>query len=152
MVTAMHLFHCCICLKQETVYYSCYRPQRSCEGYVLTPVCDSVCRGGVLSQHTLQVVSQHALQQVSRGCLLGGGACSGRGACSGGGFCSRRVVCNGGFCSRWVPALGGGEGVPALGGCSRGLPGGDSPKKQMHPTGMHSCLKRAVLIKRAKRR
>ena len=42
-----------------------------------------VSGGGVLSQHALQVVSQHALQQVSRGgsaprgrgCLLPGGAC-----------------------------------------------------------------------------
>ena len=54
--------------------------------YVFTHVCDSVQRGGVLSQHALQVVSQHALQHVSgglpaaggclllRGCLLMGGA------------------------------------------------------------------------------
>ena len=26
---------------------ACYRPQRSCEGYVFTPVCHSVHRGGV---------------------------------------------------------------------------------------------------------
>ena len=48
-----------------------YRPQRSCEGYIFTPVCHSV-HGGVrgvvvLSQHALQVVSEHALQQVSGG-------------------------------------------------------------------------------------
>ena len=35
-------------------------------------------KGGVLSQHALQVVSQHALQQVSRGWVPapGGGVCS----------------------------------------------------------------------------
>ena len=33
------------------------------QGYVFTRVCDSVHRGGVLFQHSLQVVSQHALQQ-----------------------------------------------------------------------------------------
>ena len=44
------------------------------QGNVFTGICDSVNRGGVLSQHALQVVSQHALQQ---GGLPGpGGACS----------------------------------------------------------------------------
>ena len=50
------------------MYSDHYQPQQSCgQGYVFTRVCDSVHRGGVLSQHALQVVSQHALQQVSRG-------------------------------------------------------------------------------------
>ena len=45
-----------------------YRPQTKLrQGNVFTGVCDSVHRGGVLSQHALQVVSQHALQQVSGG-------------------------------------------------------------------------------------
>ena len=73
------------------------------QGYIFTGVCHSVNRGGVLSQHALQVVSQHALQQVS-----GGSAHRGRG----------------------VPALGGlllggllpGGGCLLLGGCL--LPGG----------------------------
>ena len=38
------------------------------QGNVFTCVCDSVNRGGMLSQHALQVVSQHALQQVSGVC------------------------------------------------------------------------------------
>ena len=117
-----------ICNAKLYSYYI-YRPQRSCEGYVFTRICDSVHRGGgVLSQHALQVVSQHALQQgdaCSRGGLPLGGACSG------------------GCLLGEVPALGGAcSGGPARGGC------GD-PRKQMatvadgrHPTGMHSCYQR----------
>ena len=47
------------------------------QGYVSNRVCDFVHRGGVVSQHALQVVSHHALQQISRGrggipaCLAG---------------------------------------------------------------------------------
>ena len=37
-----------------------------CKGYVFTGVCLST-GGGVAYQHALQVVFQHALQQVSRG-------------------------------------------------------------------------------------
>ena len=40
------------------------------QGNIFTPVCHSVHRGWVVSQHALQVVSQHALQQG--GLLLGG--------------------------------------------------------------------------------
>ena len=61
-------------LKGPFVFTNIYRPQRSCEGYVFTRVCQSFCSQGVLSQHALQVVSQHSLQQggaCSRGCLLG---------------------------------------------------------------------------------
>ena len=43
------------------------------QGYIFTGVCHSVNRGGVLSQHALQVVSQHALQQVSGGGSAPGG-------------------------------------------------------------------------------
>ena len=71
-----------------------YRPQRSCEGYVFTRVCDSVHGGGVLSQHTLQGVSQQW-----------GGACSG-------GVCSRGVSALAGACSRGVPTGGRGCGDP----------------------------------------
>ena len=54
---------------------SCYRPQRSCEGYVFTRVCHSVHKGGC-------VVSKHALQwypsmPCNRGVCSGGGACLG---------------------------------------------------------------------------
>ena len=70
-----------------------YRPQRSCEGYVFTCVCDSIHGGGgVLSQHALQVVSQYALQQ---GGICSWGVCSQGGllwegsAPGGGGACSR---------------------------------------------------------------
>ena len=98
-----------------------YRPQRSCEGYVFTRVCDSVHRGGVLSQHALQVVSQHALQQ--------------------GEVCSGGVPARGGVCLL--------EGGSAPGGtCSGGVGGGGRPPRKQtatvadgtHPTGMHSCF------------
>ena len=85
------------------VAYRFYRPQQSCEGYVFTPVCDSVHRGDVLSQHALQVVSQHALQQGGAcsfgGCLLQG-VCS-LGGASSGESAPRGGVCCWGVCS-WV--------------------------------------------------
>ena len=92
-----------------------YRPQRSCEGYVFTRVCDSVHRGRcVLSQHALQVVSKHALQQ--------GGACSWRGAylgrCLLHGGCLLRGVCSWGV---WRPPL-------------------PESRRLLLPTGMHSCV------------
>ena len=70
-------------------------------------VSHSVHRGGVLSQHALQVVSQHALHQGGSapggwGCLLGGGLLRGVGAPAVGGPCSR-----GSACSRGVRAPGG---------------------------------------------
>ena len=120
------------------------------QGNIFTPVCHSVHRGVVLSQHALQVVSQHALQGgaipacIAGGipaCLAGGCypsmhcrwypsmPCRGRGAWSGG-------VCTEGVCSGWVPGLG-------------GLLPGDAWWRPLqtataaggtHPTGMHSCL------------
>ena len=85
-----------------------YRPQRSCEGYVFTRVCDSVHRGGVLSQHALQVVSQHTLQWgrvCSQGVSAPGGFCS-HGVCSGRVPAPMGGACSGG-CLLWgVPARG----------------------------------------------
>ena len=52
-----------------------YRPQRSCEGYVFTGVCLSTGGGFLVGG------------SWSRGCLVGGGACS-RGVCSQG-VCSQ---------------------------------------------------------------
>ena len=114
--------------------YHYYHPQRRCEGYVFTRVCDSVHkgRGGVLSQHALQVVYQHALQQGgawSGGCLVQGGLLLGGTA-------------PGGVCSQGVP----GWGVPGPGGSAPGGGCGDPTQKQTatvadgtHLTGTHSC-------------
>ena len=112
-----------------------YRPQRSCEGYVFTRVCDSVHRGGVLSQHALQVVSQHALQQ--------GGACSGGSAPGGllggsaGGVCSGGCLFQGCLLRGYLL-----QGVPVPGGPALGVGGfGDPPLKQTATVadGTHSC-------------
>ena len=125
------------CCGWYTSYWSafllnCYRPQRSCEGYVFTRVCQSFrSQGGELSQHALQVVSQHALQW---------------------GMCYPSMHC------RWYPSMPCSRGVCSWGGLLWGLPaprgcllpGGcvcvDPPRKQMatvadgtHPTGVHSC-------------
>ena len=81
---------------------NCYHPQRSCEGYVFTRVCQSFrSQGGELSQHALQVVSQHALQW---------------------GMCYPSMHC------RWYPSMPCSRGVcsrgeSALGvACSKGVP------------------------------
>ena len=109
-----------------TGMHSCYWPQQSCgQDYVFTHVCDSVNRGGVLSQHALQVVSQHALQQVSGGCLLGG-VCSG-GVSAPGGSAPRGcglLLWPSGLVAFWLKAVSwlkvvfcyGFQGVSALGG------------------------------------
>ena len=93
-------------------------------------------KGGVLSQHALQVLSQHALQQVSRGGVsmptpngeVWGGSGPGPqprgklreiwpgGVCSGGG-CLLPGVCLRGSALGEVPALGG---VCSRGACSTG--------------------------------
>ena len=75
--------HRCITVQRQSATHI-YRPQRSCEGYVITPVCQSFCSrgGGLLSQHALQVVSQHALQ---RGGLLPGAVPGPAGVCLVGG-------------------------------------------------------------------
>ena len=97
-----------------------YRPQRSCEGYVFTRVCDSVHGGG------------GAIPAYIAGGIpaVGGGACS-RGVPAPG-------VSAPGGCLLW--------GVPAPGGCLLGEGGVETPPKQAatvadgtHPTGMHSC-------------
>ena len=87
-------------------------------------VSHSVHRGGVLSQHALQVVSHHALQQVYRGVPVSGRSALGR-------VCSRGEVCSGvGSAHRGVPAPGGsalggllrGVGLLQGGACSQGIP------------------------------
>ena len=95
---------------------ACYRPQRSCEGYVFTRVCHSVL-GGAIPACTAGGITA---------CLAVGGACS-WGSAAGGGGCLL-----GGCLIRGC----------LLGGCGDLLP----PKKQtatvadgMHPTEMHSC-------------
>ena len=122
----------CLCIDLETIYcsqdnfyctWSYYRPQRSCEGYVFTRVCDSVHRGGALLPGGA----------FSRGCLLrgvGGVACSwgcllprgspGRGVPAPGG-----VACSWGGLLRGVHAPGGvcsGRGYLLLGGCGNTPP------------------------------
>ena len=96
--------------KVITIFY--YHPQNEVlgQGNIFTPVCHSVHRGGVVSEHALQVVSQHALQ---RGCAIP--ACLAAGGCA----CSKGGTWSGGVCSQ-------GEGWFALGEvCSQGVPGGD---------------------------
>ena len=126
-----------------------YRPQRSCEGYVFTPVCHSVHGGCAIPA---------CIAGGIPACLAGGSAMGGHllGGCAWpGGVYSRGVSGLGG-----VPGLGGLPcpgvsglgGVPGLGGCLvqggllQGGLLGDPPLKQtatvadgMHPTGMHSC-------------
>ena len=116
-------------------------------------------KGGVLSQHALQVISQHALQQVSRGgspCPhpmgklrgiwsrptakgevegdLARGCLLWGGVCSGGllaGVCSGGGTCSGGCLL---------QGGLLHGGCVRPSPPVTATAAGgTHPTGMHSC-------------
>ena len=87
--------------------------KRSGEGYVFTPVCDSVNRGRVSSRGEWGVsapgggcllpgrVSAPQVGSAPGGCLLPGGCPLLGGVCSWGG------VCSGGVCSWGVSALGG---------------------------------------------
>ena len=106
-------------------------------------------RGGMVSQHALQVVSQHALQQVSRG----GGwypsmPCRFPGPHPGG---KLRGLAWGGF-SRHTPGVcvsrpksRGVSPGPHPGGCIPACTEADPPPPTAtaaggtHPTGMHSC-------------
>ena len=88
--------------KVEQNFIPCYRPQRSCEGYVFTGVC-------------LSTVGVSAPGGVCSGGVCSGGVCSGGCVCSGGGdVCSRGVSALGGVCS-------GVGGVCSRGVCSGGL-------------------------------
>ena len=96
----------------------CYRPQRSCEGYIFTGVCLSTGGGSLLPG-----------VPGPGGCLLQGGVCS-QGGCLVPGGCLLR----GGAWS------GGRVGIPA---CTEAdTPPGETATAAdgTHPTGMHSCL------------
>ena len=127
-----------------------YRPQSSCEGYVFTPVCDSVHRVCVCvlyqhalqveSQHALQggvyVLSQHALQVVSQHALQEGGVCA-IPACIAGGIPA--CLAAGGVCSRGVSALG----VPAPGRYAWRPP---PPKADAYCCGQYASYWNAFLL------
>ena len=73
-----------------------YRPQRSCEGYVFTPVCQSFCsRGGGCAIPAC--IAGGIPAWLQGGLLLGGGLLPG-GTCSGGGACLETPLKADGYC------------------------------------------------------
>ena len=97
---------------QFSVDFNFYRPQRSCEGYVFTRVCDSVHRGGCYpSMHCRWYPSMPCSRSLG-GCLLQ----------VGGGACSQGGLLPGGACSWGMPAPTGWGAACFGGGCL--LPGG----------------------------
>ena len=117
----------------DLVYFNNYRPQRSCEGYVLTRVCHSVHGGEGGGCYPSMHCRWYPSMPFSGGSAAGGGSASG-------GCLLRGVAAPGGVCSGGVPALGG---VCCGGGSAPGEGCGDPPKSRWllatHPTGMHSC-------------
>ena len=119
-----------------------YRPQRSCEGYVYTRVCQSFCSlGGSAIPACIPGGIPACLAaggSAPRGCLLSGGCLLPEGSATGrcllpGGACSWRGLLWGVACSQ--------RGVPAPGGCMETPPNQTATVADgEHPTGMHSCL------------
>ena len=88
--------------------------------------------GGVLFQHALQVVSQHALQQVSREMSVPGESALGRGVPGLGGPGPGGVSAPGGLLPGGLVSQHALRQTPSLGETATAADG-------THPTGMHSC-------------